>query len=60
MPLVHAYQPPQTAYALRHSGSRVLVTQADKLSCLGELAGLETLERVFVVDGPAAHPVRPF
>jgi acyl-CoA synthetase (AMP-forming)/AMP-acid ligase II len=59
VPLPPSYQPPQTAYALRHSGSRLLLVQADRHERLSaDLAGVETLEQVYITGGEPLRGAR--
>src|SRR5262249_47715571 len=59
VPLAHTYESAQIAYALRHSGSRLVILQADKQADLPNIIGREGLESGYVVGGPVIKGLHP-
>ncbi|TXC99900.1 ATP-dependent acyl-CoA ligase [Streptomyces sp. ISID311] len=62
VPLNTALRGPALEHQLRHSGSRLLVLEANLAHALARLAPLPSLEEVWLIDGPlngeSTHPFR--
>src|SRR5262245_33087480 len=54
VPLDYRYRPPQINYALRHSGSRLLVAHAERQAELSEVEAVTGMP-LTIVRGPAAE-----
>jgi len=59
VPLDYRYQPPQINYVLRHSGSRILVSHADRLDDVAACDEARHLELAAVGGDGARHGVPP-
>src|SRR5262245_22956170 len=59
VPLDYGYRPPQINYALRHSGSQLLVAHAERHKELSEVDAVSGMS-LTIVGGPATDKGRPF
>ena len=59
VPMDYRYRPPQINYVLRHSGSRLLVTHADRLDEVAECKDAQQVEVAVVGGEGGRHGARP-
>jgi long-chain acyl-CoA synthetase len=59
VPMDYRYQPPQINYVLRHSGSRILVSHADRLDDVAACDEARHLQLAAVGEDGARHGVPP-